>query len=111
MSELHVCRTWHDDWMMNVLLSDGRLYVFVTECWPEWAPVPVARQYTGAYTAADWAPIIARARCYALELAARDAEPFCAELDPTLNEPELREAVDAACGRMSDGAFRQLVRS
>ena len=111
MNALTASRTWHDDWMVNVLLSDGRLYAFVTECWPEWAPVPAARQYTGDYTGLDWAPIIARAQRYALELATRDAEPFCAELDPALSEPELRAAVDAACRRMSDGAFRQLVRA
>lgn len=32
---MNVVMSYHDDWAVNVLLEDGRVFSFWTECWPE----------------------------------------------------------------------------
>jgi hypothetical protein len=102
---LTVVRSWHDDWIVNVLLGDGRLYAFQTEIWPQHSDPGF-----DVTTQSNFAAVKREAEACALACAARNAEPFCAELDTGLDEKQLRAVVDSACRLMDDVMFRRLIR-
>lgn len=77
-------RSYHDDWIVNVLMTDGRVYSFVTEMWPE----------HGDGSERNWPHVIREAERIALDNADR--------LLPTWT-------VDAVCtGTDHNGAGRYL---
>lgn len=92
--------SYHDDWMVNVLLSDGSVWAFNTEMWPE-----------HGNGNSCWPPVLRRAHWDAIELHARGAEPYCrTEIFDGFGDHDLHDAVNDACESMSDADFRRLIR-
>jgi hypothetical protein len=91
--------TYHDDWLVNVLLSDGRVYSFITEMWPE----------HGTGSDADWPQVVARAKRDALWFADRGAETWGLDAIPE-TEAQFRKAMDFVCMHTSDEDFRRYTR-
>lgn len=92
--------TYHDDWMVNVLLACGEVFSFNTEMWPEHGDGNSC-----------WPPVIRRARHEAEMLSARNAEPYClVEIFDGFGETDLHDAVNDACEVLSDADFRRLIR-
>jgi hypothetical protein len=106
---LTVQMVYHDDWLVNVLLSDGRVYTFCTELWQEWAPVPADRLYSGDYTDQDWAPVLGRASLEALQLAGAGAETWSLDGIPDTVE-RFKTAMNFVAFHTSDADFRRFVR-
>jgi hypothetical protein len=99
MSEpLQEVLSYHDDWMVNVLLNNGSVYAFNTEMWPEHGDE------------SRWLPVMRRARWEAVDLAKRGADPFCrVEIFDGFNQHDLVDAVNEAAESLPDDAFRQLI--
>jgi hypothetical protein len=93
--------SYHDDWLVNVLLSNGEVFTFNTEMWPEHS--------TGLDL--DWLRVVRRAKEDALDLAERKATPFCRVDVATFpfTENALAQVIDEACEKMSDKEFREVV--
>ena len=56
MNAPKIVMSYHDDWIVNVLLTDGRVYSFVTEMWPEHGDAPNGehdRNWTGVVRTAE----------------------------------------------------------
>ncbi len=94
---LQVVCDYHDDWIVNVLLNDGRVYTFQTELWYE----------HGANT--SWGPVLKKAREDALALAESGADSFC-RVTGYQNLKTLRAAVNSAAEKLNDADFRRLIR-
>lgn len=93
--------SYHDDWMVNVLLDNGAVYAFNTEMWSE----------HGDGNDAHWPAVVKCARWEAVDLAQRGAEPYCTvEIFDGFGEHDLHDAVNDACETMSDADFRRLIR-
>jgi len=85
--------------MVHVLLSDGRIYCFLTEMWPEHGNGD-----------SNWPRVMELARDNALWLAERGATPYAtvpSEFMPDViaRECDLHAYVDLACELMSDEQF------
>lgn len=95
---MHHVLSYHDDWMVNVLLKDGRVYAFNTEMWPEHGDE------------SSWLPVLRRAHWEAADLASRGADPYCTvEIFDGFGIHDLKDAVNEACEAMSDYDFRKLI--
>lgn len=97
-----VIRSDHDDWMVTVLLSNGEVFSFNTEMWPEHRTL----------TDADWPRVLRCAENAALFLSANHCDPYTRTHFPqaVVTREQLYTIVDAACEKMSDDDFRRLVR-
>lgn len=92
--------SYHDDWMVNVLLASGEVYAFNTEMWPEHGDGNSC-----------WPPVIRRAHHEAELLSAHNAQPYCTvEIFDGFKESDLHDAVNDACYAMNDDDFRRLIR-
>jgi hypothetical protein len=101
--ELHVPKivmSYHDDWVVNVLLSDGRVYSFVTEMWPE----------HGDGSDRNWRRVVRVAERIALDYAMRNLETWRVAKMPA-TEPEFHAEMDAVCQRTNDADFRRYMRN
>jgi hypothetical protein len=105
MPELTVVQTFHDDWLVNVQLSDGRVFTFQTEMWP--CHLERSKGYNRE-TQSNMVAAVREARERALDLAERNATPFVAECDAETVEA-LKDALTYACMAMSDAEFRQAI--
>jgi hypothetical protein len=100
---LSIERAYHDDWCVNVLLSDGRIYSFITEMWPEHGdPGPTGEDVR-------WAPVMRRAKYEALLLADRGARTWALDALPE-TDAQFHKAMDFLCMRTSDVDFHYFMR-
>jgi hypothetical protein len=101
-----VLMAYHDDWLVNVLLSTGQVYTFVTELWDEWNDVPDSRLYSGELVESDWTPIIEAASRKALEFCRENVETW--GLDPLPESiAQFRSGMDSLHQLTSDRDFRR----
>jgi len=90
--------SYHDDWMVNVLLNNGRVYAFNTEMWPE----------HGDHS--NWLPVLRRAHWEAADLFQRGADAFCiVEIFDGFGIHDLKDAVNEAAETLPDADFRRLI--
>lgn len=101
----------NDDWIVNVLLSNGKIFSFMTEGWPQWGAVGIEEVSPEQHTRSQRC-VIRRAEDEALWLDSRNAEPYT-----TVNSPEavtsekiLADVCNTACEQMSDQDFARLIR-
>lgn len=94
--------TYHDDWLVKVLLADGRVYSFMTEMWPEHLDGEPD-------TETNWPCVIQRAREEALDLAERGTETWVLPHQPK-TKAEFRELLDRVCMAASDAEFHRYIR-
>ncbi len=86
-----------DDWLINVLLWDKRVYTFNTELWPEHG------------SDVNWPRAFERAERTALSLAWEDAQTWSVPTI-TVDMLVLREMLDELCRATSDEDFRRFIR-
>lgn len=108
-ADLAVSLVAHEDWLVHVLLNDGRVYVFQTEMWGTHYPPALDEKSREENT--HWPRTLKQARLRAIACGCADTDPFAAEVDPSLvTTPEqLLEVCSRACERMSDRDFRRLI--
>jgi hypothetical protein len=92
-----ILMAYHDDWNVNVLLSDGRVYSFVTEIWPE----------HGNET--NWPRAVESAKLLALWHAERNSETWALDAIPE-TETDFHKGMDALCLRTNDHDFAMFMR-
>lgn len=96
----------HDDWLINVLLSDGRFYTFNTEMWPEHGC-----EFTpDGDGPTNWPAAIRRAKQSALWYASRGIETWGLDAIPETDE-QFSRAIDFVCMAADDATFHRFVRS
>lgn len=88
----HVTMAYHDDWLVNVLLEDNRVYTFMTELWPEHGE------------GSNWPSVVKRAKQEALELASRNVTTWRLPIQP-IHAFDFRESLNAVCEETSDSNF------
>jgi hypothetical protein len=98
-----VVMSYHDDWIVNVLLSDRRVYSFVTEMWPEHYTVEGTLDHM-------WRRVVRIAEQRALDYAMRNLPTWSADSMPT-TDAEFHAVMDAICLRTNDEDFRRFMRS
>jgi len=89
----------YDDWLINVLLSDGRVYTFNTELWPS------QREWPDSFSPV----VIEEAKAKALDLAKRGVDTWKVESLPE-NLDQLAEALDFICMHTSYADFRRFIQ-
>jgi hypothetical protein len=99
-----VIDSYHEDWVVNLLLSNGEVFTFVTEMWPEHG-----FNITSDNGGDNWPAVMREAENRALFLAARHAEPFCRICLDTEREIWRTRLNDIAM-EMTDVTFRRLMR-
>lgn len=97
MSQPQVVMTTHDDWIVNVLLDDGRFYSFWTEMWPVHG------------TSDNMPAAVAVAKREALFLAERNAETWGLDAIPDTEE-QFVKALNFVCMHADDDTFRRYMR-
>ena len=108
-ADLDQARVYYDDWLVDVLLPNGQVYVFCTEMWPEHGD---DEPYEGFGDDHNWDAVIAAAKDYALDLSDRGAEPYATVSPAALPDRDSFYAfMSRVCEQMSDEDFRRLVRS
>ena len=104
-----VLMAYHDDWLVNVLLSTGQVYTFVTELWDEWNDVPDSRLYSGEFLESDWTPIIKAATHKALEFCSENVETWGLDSLPE-SIAQFHAGMDSLCLLTSDRDFWRFIR-
>jgi len=102
---LAVVMQTHEDYLINVLLNDGRFYTFCTEMWPEHG-CAINANGDGP---TNWPRAIRRAELEALDLGRRGASTWGLDAIPETEEQFIK-AIDFVCGHASDETFRRFVR-
>lgn len=92
----------HDDWLVNVLLADGRFYTFNTEMWACHSINP-DRHLSNMMRA------VHEAKEYALELAREDAPTWGLDAIPDTTE-QFVKALNFVCMAADDATFSCFVR-
>lgn len=90
---------YHDDWLINVLLSDGRVYTFSTEYWEEWLGCQPN----------DWTTITYRAENKALQYAGRNEHTWGLDAIPDTIE-QFKTAMNRVSRFTSDRDFRKFIK-
>ncbi len=97
---------YHDDWLVNVLLSDGRVYTFNTELWPEHTEETALN---GSTRDQDWIGVIEVAKSTAVRLAEQRADTWGLDAIPDTIE-QFRKGMDLVSRYTSDQDFRKFIR-
>ena len=100
---VEVAMTHHDDWIVNVLLSDGRIYSFWTEMWTCHDGTDPDTSFSNMTRATAWA------KDYALDLAARGVETWGLDAIPDTEE-QFVKALDFVCMHASDHDFQRFMQ-
>lgn len=96
-SELHVVMSFHDDWLLSVLLSDGRFYTFNTELWSQHG------------SDSCWPRVEDHGRKLAMVLALQGEETWGLDAIPDTLE-QFREAVNFVAMRATDQEFARNIK-
>lgn len=91
-------QTYHDDWIVNVQLSNGNVYSFMTEMWYEHGD------------SINWPAVEREAYARALDLNSRHVDPFAVVTPEVTTKQALSDALNATCMVMSDSQFQRLMR-
>lgn len=94
--KLGVAMFYHDDWLLNVLLTDGRVYTFNTELWPAHLE--------------GWDRVVEEGKFLATALANGGHETWGLDAIPETIE-QFKKAMDLVCRYTSDVDFGRFVRS
>ena len=89
---------YHDDWLAHVLLSDGRIYSYWTECWSE-----------HGRGLDNWAEVMPTARKLALQDAARGTATWALDILPE-DINGLKSGLNDLCLRISDRDFNRFIQ-
>lgn len=95
MSRVYTHMYYQDDWLVHVILKDGRVYIFNVELWSEW-PEHGTLEYDGVQRTVHCA-----ACKLAENLAERNAEPFCT-VDINQTVGQIQQAINDIAMLLSD---------
>ena len=95
-----VALTCHDDWLVNVLMADGRVYTFNTELWPEHGDYGVSDEAPD-----QWPDVIEAAKRRAERYAAANVRTWALNMPLPITAADFRKALDHLCERTSDADF------